>query len=679
MDFLQSGFFLQNKKYKIERVLGSGGFGITYLGIQVGLNRKVAIKEFFVKEYCVRDNETMQVVVPSQNSESRIENLKSKFIKEACSIANLSHEHIVRIFDVFQENETAYYVMDYLSGGSLNDYVLNKGALSEDEAVGYISQVASALEYIHSKHLLHLDVKPDNIMLNSEGKAILVDFGTSKRYDDVGTQTSSTFWGASACYAPIEVHEQGGVDKFMPCADIYSLGGTLYFLITGKNPPFASSILSDGMPDFPLNVSERIRNCIFKSMQPARNLRIKSVSEFMKYLSEDMICTAEDGEHTLIVDEVGVVSASEKVVGNSRYKVPVMAWVGLALVCVFLIGIFLFRGNGDTQSSKKQTITNQEKQDSVIVLNSNRTQLEQKDKSFLFAEKQENHVNSRNRNESGETKEVSTSKEETSNIKNDKRPLVLDQSVATGDRIMSVLPDIPVVKKENLDVVVAGVSFKMIYVEGGVFMMGGSNKEVAHVANDEKPVHKVALDGYYLAETEVTQKLWTAVMGNNPSYYKGDNLPVENVSWNDCMNFIKKLNSLSGKQFVLPTEAQWEFAARGGRNGNMTLYSGGNDFDEVLWCKSNSEGATKVVKQKKPNELGLYDMSGNVWEWCSDFYGIYPNGSVYNPRGITTGVAKVYRGGSWRTSSILCRVSYRGSSSPNEKYNNLGLRLAINL
>ena len=223
---------------------------------------------------------------------------------------------------------------------------------------------------------------------------------------------------------------------------------------------------------------------------------------------------------------------------------------------------------------------------------------------------------------------------------------------------------------------VNGVPFKMIHVEGGTFQMGASSSD-SDAYDLEKPQHSVTLSNYYIGETEVTQALWTAVMGNNPSYWKGDNLPVEQVSWDDCRTFIGKLNSLTGKNFRLPTEAEWEYAARGGRNSNGYKYSGSNTVGNVAWYTDNSGSQTHPVKTKQANELGLYDMSGNVWEWCQDWYGSYSSGFQTNPKGASSGSYRVYRGGSWYGDAENCRVSYRNDHTPTYANLYLGLRLAL--
>ena len=220
---------------------------------------------------------------------------------------------------------------------------------------------------------------------------------------------------------------------------------------------------------------------------------------------------------------------------------------------------------------------------------------------------------------------------------------------------------------------VKGVSFTMIPVEGGTFQMGCNEG-----GNDEKPVHQVTLSDYYIGQTEVTQELWQAVMGSTPSYssFKGAKNPVNEVSWNDCQDFIRKLNSLTGGSFRLPTEAEWEFAARGGNKSRGYKYSGSDNLGGVAWYTDNSDSMVHPVGSKSPNELGLYDMSGNVWEWCADWKGPYTSSSQTNPTGSSLGSGRVGRGGSWGSFASRCRVAARVSGTPAFSNSNLGLRLA---
>jgi serine/threonine protein kinase len=285
MQQLKAGSFLQGGKYKIENVLGQGGFGITYLATQELLDRKVCIKEFFFKEYCERDEATSHVSLGTQSNHELVERFMTKFLKEARTISQLEHPHIIRIHDIFKENNTAYYVMDYIEGESLADIVNHYGALPESEAVGYIKQVASALDFIHQRNINHLDIKPANIMVRrSDSKAILIDFGLSKQYDAQGGQTSTTPVGISHGYAPMEQYNVGGVSAFSPQTDIYSLGATLYKLVTGNTPPQAGEVLNEGLPELPNDLSLSVKNAIHQAMEVRKKDRPKDIKAFVKLM-----------------------------------------------------------------------------------------------------------------------------------------------------------------------------------------------------------------------------------------------------------------------------------------------------------------------------------------------------------------------------------------------------------
>lgn len=225
---------------------------------------------------------------------------------------------------------------------------------------------------------------------------------------------------------------------------------------------------------------------------------------------------------------------------------------------------------------------------------------------------------------------------------------------------------------------VNGVQFTMVEVGGGTFTMGATSEQGSDAWDEETPAHQVTLSDYYIGQTEVTQALWEAVMGSNPSDHRGDNLPVEQVSWDDCQVFIQELNQLTGKQFRLPTEAEWEYAARGGRKSRGYKYAGGNNIDSVAWCDGNSGNETHPVATKQANELGIYDMSGNVLEWCSDWCGDYTSSSQSDPQGPSSGLYRVIRGGCYYNFARNCRVSYRISNTLDYRSGYLGLRLSCN-
>ena len=559
MQALRVNSTLQGGKYRIIEKLGQGGFGITYLAENTMLEGKMAIKEFFFKEYCERDDSTSCVTIPKSGNREIVERFKQKFIKEARTIFRLNHPNIVRIHDVFEENGTAYYVMDYIEGESLGDMVKRRGTIPEAEALGYVKDAASALEYIHSKNINHLDIKPGNLMRRKEdGRVLVIDFGVAKQYDAVTSEgTTTTPVGITHGYSPAEQYRKNGVQAFSPQSDVYALAATLFKLLTGNTPPDALEIQDEGLPVAELqakHISRSVISAIAMAMK-GRHERTQSVAEFISNL------------------------------------------------------------NGD---------------DTVVI-----TDPHPKDSDSTEVEP--------------ECKEIEA------------RPAKTFQ--------------------------VGGVSFDMVWVEGGTFRMGATSEQGDDTFCNEEPVHSVTLSGYYIGKTEVKQALWKVVMGSNPSSFKGDNLPVECVSWDDCQEFIRKLNDFTGQNFRLPTEAEWEFACRGGNNSSDNKYSGGNLINNVAWYKDNSgrkkwyggtsEGKTHPVATKSPNELGIYDMSGNVDEWCSDWYGDYRSDAQTNPKGPNEGSRRVSRGGSWKCYARFCRSSYRNYRVPTHRSYRLGLRLAL--
>ena len=229
---------------------------------------------------------------------------------------------------------------------------------------------------------------------------------------------------------------------------------------------------------------------------------------------------------------------------------------------------------------------------------------------------------------------------------------------------------------EETTVTANGVTFTMIQVIGGSFVMG-SEEGNADAEVNEKPARKVTVSNFWIGKTEVTQQLWQAVMGSNPSYFKGHDLPVEQVSWNDCQEFIKRLNNLTGRQFRLPTEAEWEYAARGGTRTSNYKYSGGNTSGDVAWYWGNANDKTHSVGRKRGNELGICDMTGNVWEWCQDWYGYYHPDAQHNPKGAKSGRYRVNRGGAWCFEQKAARNTARFANRPDGKYKSVGLRLVM--
>lgn len=611
---LKAGTLLQGGKYRIVRFIKAGGFGCTYEGEHVLFGMRVAIKEFFVHDFCNRDEATSVVSVGTTAKAPLVAKLKAKFLDEAQFVFRLKHPNIVSVHDVFEENGTAYFVMDYIDGPSLADVVKARGPLPEDTVRRYATQVASALKYVHSRNRLHLDVKPANVMIDSEDSAVLIDFGVSKQYAEADGENTSTLVGASPGYAS---PEQMGRDvvQFHPATDIYALGATLYKLLTGVRP-LSATLLASGEPLAPLpaSVSESMRRAIEASMQTNKMQRPQTIDAFLALMTSTPLPPppppppAPDDEKTEVeVEVVDAVPSDAKpetitpqpIKLTEEAEVPKTAGgsslgllrflFGVVGVVILALGVIAYRANWGG---------------------------------------------------------------------------------APADTIEAAPP---VLSGETITV--NGVSFKMIAVEGGTFQMGATSEQ-QDARDDEKPVHSVTLSSYHIGETEVTQALWQAVMGGNPSHFKGDNLPVEQVSWDDCQAFISRLNQLTGRNFRLPTEAEWEFAARGGNKSRGTQYSGRSTIGDVAWYYDNSS-KTHPVATKQPNELGIYDMSGNVWEWCSDWYGKYSSSAQTNPTGPTSGSSRVDRGGGWFYDARCCRVADRGDVTPGSRSFSHGLRLVF--
>ncbi len=325
MQALRVNSTLQGGKYRIIKTLGQGGFGITYLAENTLLLGRVAIKEFFLKGSCDRDDSTSRVTIPTSGNREIVERFKQKFIKEARTIFRLNHPNIVRILDVFEENDTAYYVMEYIEGESLGDMVKRRGAIPEAEALGYVKDAASALEYIHSKNINHLDIKPGNLVLRKEdGKVLVIDFGVAKQYDAVTSEgTTTTPVCISHGYSPVEQYRKNGVQSFSPQSDVYALAATLFKLLTGNTPPEAIEIQDEGLPVAELQakqISRPVISAIAMAMK-SRHERTQSVAEFISNLSgDDTVVIPDPAEAERKRKEAEEKAAKEKAEAERKRK-----------------------------------------------------------------------------------------------------------------------------------------------------------------------------------------------------------------------------------------------------------------------------------------------------------------------------------------------------------------------
>jgi len=302
---LKANTFLQGGKYRIIRYINSGGFGCTYEAEHTMLHNRIAIKEFFVKDFCNRNETTSQVSVATKNKKEIVEKLQKKFNEEAEAIWKFNHPNIVRVTDLFEENGTAYYVMDYINGKSLHTILKERGALPESVALQYIKQIGSALDYVHSHSRLHLDIKPGNIMIDENNNAVLIDFGASKQYNEQGENTSTLLGLNTVGYAPAEQMSRS-FSEFNTAADVYALGATFYKLLTNITPPDSVLLLTGDaeLPPLPPHISPNVVKAIKNAMKPQRKLRTQSIREFFNDLNEQ-IKAAPLSETTILINENG--------------------------------------------------------------------------------------------------------------------------------------------------------------------------------------------------------------------------------------------------------------------------------------------------------------------------------------------------------------------------------------
>ena len=311
--YLANNTLLQGGKYKIVGHISSGGFGNTYEGVHTMMDTRVAIKEFFPKMFCNRDENTSHITVATQSNKELVDKLRKKFIEEAKAIFKMNHPNIVKVHDIFEENDTAYYVMDYIDGKSLGDIVKQRGPLPEAEAVGYIRQVADALKYVHSLNRLHLDIKPGNVMVDATGHAMLIDFGASKHYDMESGENTSTLMGVNTKgYAPVEQSTQS-FTKFSPATDIYALGATLYKMLTGITPPDANLLMAkeETLAPLPSCISKSTHNAVLKAMTLIRADRPQTIDVFLSLLDSKAVYNSDD-EATVCEEAEKVRQAEEK-------------------------------------------------------------------------------------------------------------------------------------------------------------------------------------------------------------------------------------------------------------------------------------------------------------------------------------------------------------------------------
>ena len=606
-------------KYIIQEKLGAGGMGQVYKAYHPEAAKLVAIK----------------VILPQGKFDT--ESVK-RFEREVKASEKLVHPNIIAVLDSGSSKGILFMVMELIEGKDLFELINEKGKLSVNEAVAYIIQAARALEHAHANGVIHRDVKPANLIADSHGFLKIVDMGLAKiqageNEDKISMLTTNTaIMGSADFMSPEQTVSTKNVDNR---TDIYSLGASFYFLLTAKvmypqKATFSKLISHRQAPISSLkfmrpDVSQKLDDIYTKMVAKKVGDRYQSMTELILDLealekesgTQDLLKQGAalnpfqvNGVNFLDLDDNSI--KPKKTSGIFSNKKIALFCAGL-LVLVGLLFVILFIPKN---TMVKNDINNtNDAQDAFLEppFDNNQAQEEQQSLAKTLG-------------------------------------LAVETTVDLG----------------------RGVNLAMILIPQGKFMMGSPLSEPGH--KDDELQHQVVFSRpYFIGKYEVTQEQWEAVMGDNPSQTKGAKLPVTNISWNDCQNFISKLNAKTESNYRFPTEAEWEFACR---SGAKSAYSVGDKITKNDANYENVKAGVKPVGSYKPNPFGLYDMHGNVWEFCSDWYGAYAAGKSIDPMGVNNGRDHVLRGGSFFVDGLLLRSSTRDLVAPDFHNVVIGLRLA---
>lgn len=644
-------------KYRITRILGRGGMAVVFEAIELQLNRKVALK-----------------ALPMEHAHSM--DLVRRFKQEAQLAAGLHHPHIIPIYSVGSVERIHYFTMAYLEGGALEERI-KKGMYLKD-AISIVEQVADALNYAHAKKLIHRDIKPANIMFDEHGSAFVVDFGIAKAVVNTMVTATQSFFGTPHYMSPEQVVDE----RIDSRSDLYSLGVIFYQMVTGRFPFDGTEALSvmykhvnesATPPNRIHNIPDQVSDIIMKLLAKDRDERYQTGQALMldmQSLPQTIAGPRQaplnthtgaihnsnpDLAQTIKVTSVAVELAPPKNRASMKTNMAdgpfkgkfnrvmkgkrstTMAMGGFALLLLILLAFLFTRSPNAPDPNIQSHVTVDEfarggmfhnrDQSPRPVLNPTPEIMEESPQEAVPQQEPERPIK----------KAVKP------------KPAKIDPLKAKRNKVQNLLKEMG-----------------QTPIKAGSFEMGGnSNFNWA-----ERPVHTVTLDSFILGSTEVTQKLWSAIMETNLSCERGPNLPVTNVTWDQCQEFIQKLNALTGDTWRLPTEAEWEYACQ---------FAGEATLDAQAWYSKNSNGSPKKVKSLEPNSLGLYDMQGNVSEWVADYYGkrYYKNSPSANPKGPDSGKERVIRGGNWDSKAGNCQCFKRSAEPPSSRSCELGFRLAM--
>ena len=640
-------------KYQILEKIGAGGMGQVYKAFHSGTERIVAIKMILKKGKI--DPEVVK-----------------RFEREVKAAAKLVHSNIITVFDADQADGRIFMVMEYIKGDDLGGILRKKGQLSVSEAVDYILQAARGLKYAHDQGVIHRDIKPGNILVDLSGNVKIVDMGLAKVESKEDDESISMLTAPAAIMGTVDFMspEQGFSSKNVDArADIYSLGATLFFLLTQKVmfPGYSAfeKLLAHrespipSLSNFRVDITPDLEIAFMKMVAKKVEDRYASMAEVVSTLSR---LQTEIGENSVateilatncfevpssleLIDIQSVLTnlgkegnnETDKHVGGKTlayisgmlkktYTSKVLAVTGIIVLVLLVLMLLMKPGTNVKEEVKAQ----------IAELAKLKLEEEAKAKQMEM---------------------VKLKQEEEAKVKQ----MELVKSKAGKEEVADIVK------------VAASIEKDLVLIPVGKFMMGSPESEKGR--RDNETQHEVTITkSYYMGKYEVTQEQWEGVMDYNPSITKGARLPVTGVSWEDCQEFIKKLNAKTSGDYMLPTEAEWEYACRA---GTTTAYAVGASLTNIdANIEGGPAGSIKAVGGYNPNAFGLYDMHGNVWEWCNDDWKAdYPAGSATDPKGPATGTHRVLRGGSFIDFASLARSSDRLNNSPTDRFLNGGFRL----
>ena len=575
-------------RYRVVKQLGQGGMGSVWLAEDLKLDgHKVAVKML------------PSILVSNKRAYQQVK-------AEALVSLKLSHPNIVTVRAFEEEGGNPFLVMDYIDGQTLDDYLAEKGKLTEEETVKLLKPVAAALDYAHAQGVVHRDVKPGNVMIRKDGTPFVLDFGIAREIQETMTRVTGKLSSGTLLYmSPEQLH--GAAPK--PSQDIYSFAAMAYECLVGHPPFYRGQIEYQIEHDTPEPLPRHIAICrrVMAGLAKTPATRPATCAAVLTVWSG--VERDRTGDLKMVLSAAGNAGESD----DSEYK------------------------RIQDEIRKYEAILAQKEADK-------KAELEAQRRTRALQEARERLEELRGQVEMGAG------------------------DFKAGEVKLIKLP--------------GGATMEMVWCPPGSFMMGSPTSE--NPRDNDETQHKVMLTkGFWMGKYEVTQRQWESVMGDNPSRFKGADRPVEQVSWNDCQEFIRKINASGEVMVSLPTEAQWEYACRAGTttpfsfgsslNGDKANCDGNYPYGTT--AKGQYREATAPVGSYSPNAWGLYDMHGNVWEWCADWYGDYPTGSVTDPTGPASGSIRVLRGGGWFSHAHRCRSALRNRYVPGFRYGDLGFRL----